>query len=79
MLHAILDSILLISSLKFNLLSKIIPTNFSDSLMFTPLTLRYDEVRAFIEQTRYILSSYFLSLIDVIGSINTFLQYFFSK
>ena len=44
MLHAILESILLISSLKFNLLSSNIPRYLP---MFTSLTLRRDGVRAF--------------------------------
>ena len=80
MLHAILESILLISSLKFNFLSNIIPRYLTDddSPLFTPLTLRYDGICAFLmEQTRYILSSYFSSLIDVIGSNNIIFQYFF--
>ena len=80
MLHAILESILLISSLKFNLLSSIIPRYLTDddSPMFTSLTLRWDGVRVFLmEQTRYIQSSYCSSLIDVIGSNNIVFQYFF--
>ena len=69
MLHAILESILLISSLKFSLLSKTIPGYLTDddSPIFTPLTLRYDGVRApFDGANTIILSSYCSSLIDVI-------------
>ena len=49
MLHAILDSFLLISSLKFYLLSNILPRYLLDEVspIFTTLTLRYDEVRFF--------------------------------
>ena len=49
MLHIILDSILLISSLKFPL-SNIVPRYLTDndSPMFTTLTLRYDEARVFL-------------------------------
>ena len=48
MLHASLDSILLISSIKFKFFPNIITrylTN-DDSPMITPLVLRYDGVRA---------------------------------
>ena len=81
MLHAVLDSILSISSLKFDLFSNIMRRHLTDadSPMRTPLTLRYDGLVFFflMKQTRYILSSYCSSLFDVIGNNNTIFQYFF--
>ena len=66
MLHAILESILLISSLKFYLLSSIIPRYLTDddSPMFTSLILRWDGVRAFFDGANTIYSVFLLFTIN---------------